>query len=72
LAWIVIEGQAARALYEAMGQHTPKYSDASAIQYRGTKSDAMTCWEVDGAHYCNIGYDAVSNVLAVTKACGIE
>lgn len=71
-ARIVIEGQAARALYDAMKLHSPKFSEVSGSNYLGTQTNAMTCWEINGAYSCDIGYDALENVLSETKSCQYE
>ena len=72
-ARIVIEGQTALALYEAMTLHASKYNDAAGSEYFGTKSDAMTCWQEGGGKYsCYIGYDAVTNELSEAKTCHQE
>lgn len=60
---IYVEGKAARVLYEAMKLHRAKIDEYSGGEYFGTQADAMTCYEIDGDYSCNIGYDAVANVL---------
>jgi hypothetical protein len=45
LSWINIEGDAARALYDAMKVHKSKFSEASDSSYFGTSAD----WHLDDA-----------------------
>lgn len=71
-ARIVIEGQAARLLYDAMKLHPRKFQDADSSYYFGTQTDAMTCWETNGVYSCDFGYDAVANVLSQGKSCQFE
>ena len=71
-AGIVIEGQAARFLYDAMKLHARKFQDADSSYYVGTQTDAMKCWEANGEYSCDIGYDAVANVLSEAKSCHFE
>jgi hypothetical protein len=61
---IYLEGQAARALYDAIKRHGTKIDDFSGNPYVGTQSDALACYEEDGNYSCQIGYNAFANVLA--------
>jgi hypothetical protein len=61
---IQIQGESARALYEAMQLHGTKVDDFSREKYLGTQADAMTCWKANGEFGCAIGYDALSNRLS--------
>lgn len=70
-ARIVIEGEAAHTLYDAMKLHAPRLNGAFGGYY-GTQTDAMTCWENNGAYSCDMGYDAVANIWSEAKWCQYE
>jgi hypothetical protein len=79
-AVITIEGEAARLLYDQMRLQPRQYEESTGAYYVGTRSNAMTCWgpqpddrpQTDGQYACEIGYDAVANVLSPAQDCQNE
>jgi hypothetical protein len=65
---VVIDGDAARALYLMLKTHGVKKTHLGD-DYVGTRTGAMTCTEFNGKYDCSFGYDAVKNVLTEETYC---
>ena len=66
---LIIQGEAARVLYEEFKRHG---AGGGAVGEFATKSEVMACAHDDAGYWCEVGYDAVNNELTYPIYCQEE